>query len=128
MIVLEDAQRTPFTGKDQLGKAIAIQVAEYCPAHQPHLFQDLAVDLVQNKLAPFIAVNMGAGRFWPAPWNDPPAHKQVQLTVPIEIPQGQWSHAAGSGGHHCGEALGGPIIARDRGAFRLAVLVIGQAN
>src|SRR5579883_2046188 len=93
MVIVKDAYRSPFARQDELGKAVAIQVAPDCSRHQANCFKQSRVCFIQLEVAVFESINARTNRFWISSTLYLAAHKQVQVAVTVQVAQRHGSDA-----------------------------------
>ena len=85
VVVEKDANWTPLAREQQIGVAIAVDVAEDRAVHETDVCERAAPRLVRLKPALVIAENSRRCRFGITAWQDASAHEQIQLTIAINV-------------------------------------------
>ena len=94
MIIMKNPEGPPFTGKDQLRKAITIQIAPHRSANQASFRKSFRVFRVQFPRPAMVVEKHGRGGLRIASRKDAPPDKQTEMSVPIEIRQSERPGAA----------------------------------
>ena len=87
--ILKYLYRSPIARDHQVRPAIAIQIGPHGSAHQA----DFLEDLVQNELSATETIHTRGRSFRITSGNDAAADKKVQITVNIEVAEGEWPSA-----------------------------------
>src|SRR6185503_4903821 len=89
LVVAKDSWRPPFTGEDQIRIPVAIKITEDGAAHQPGASELGGIGIVWCEPIPCPTEHERGGRLGPPPTDNPPANKQIQLAVTVDVRQRQ---------------------------------------
>src|ERR1043165_5250365 len=94
MIIAKNLQGTPFAGENELGQAVAVEVAENGPANQADSGKAAGVLFVEHKFAALTSEYQGGGRLRIMPRHHAATDKQIKMAIPVDVGQG---HRTGAG-------------------------------
>src|SRR5262249_43073240 len=120
---VKDADRPPFTGKDELRKTISIEIAPDCTTDHADLVQQLGVGLIQNEGAIGAAVNPRTGRLGIPSRLDAPANKKIQNAVTVNVAQRQRPRTGFTAPDQISNLARAKVVFLHAGGGRLTVLV-----
>src|SRR5438874_2554234 len=97
---MEDANGPPFTGQNQFGKTISIQITPNRAADQTNLFQPVTVLLIKLPRRGMVAINPRGSRLRIPSGDNPATGEQFQIAVTVDISQRKWADARIKIGHY----------------------------
>src|SRR6266536_3011962 len=123
-LVFEDADRAPFARHYQFGLPVPVQITEHRHAHHSQLLKPLTQHQ-QPSLVPH-QQRIHLLRI-PTSYQSPP-HKQIQVPVPVHIPQRQRPHAEVLSQHALPTHLPFPVVDPHASSVGQSVFVICRAH
>src|ERR1044071_2031037 len=128
MVVVENPDRAPLAGEEQLRKPISIQIAPAGAADEADTFENFGIGLIERERAILIPEYPRTDWLRIVAGLNPAADEKLQIAVPIHIANGQRPDTGVGAGDGIAHFASGKVIYVHTGSGRHAIFIIRRAG